>query len=48
MVKVESIILSVDNGPIELGKCVKILGGSKRRYGKVGDRIILSSYRKNN
>jgi large subunit ribosomal protein L14 len=42
MIQVESRLMVADNsGAKEVG-CIKVLGGSKRRYASVGDIIVVS------
>jgi len=40
MIQVESTLDVADNSGAKEILCIKVLGGSKRKYAKVGDRII--------
>lgn len=42
MIQMESVMESGDNSGAKLLKCIKVLGGSKRRFATVGDTIIVS------
>ncbi|AVM41954.1 50S ribosomal protein L14 [Fastidiosipila sanguinis] len=42
MIQVESILHSADNTGARTLKCVKVLGGSKRRFASIGDVIVCS------
>lgn len=42
MIQVESILEVADNSGAKKVYCVKVLGGSKRRYASVGDVIIVA------
>jgi large subunit ribosomal protein L14 len=42
MIQTESRIKVADNSGAKLLLCIKVLGGSKRRYASVGDIIIVS------
>lgn len=42
MIQVESVLDIADNSGAKRVKCVKVLGGSKRRYASVGDVIVVS------
>lgn len=42
MIQQESELQVADNSGVKLVKCIKVLGGSKRRYAGVGDIIICS------
>ena len=42
MLQAGSIVKITDNAGGEIGKVFKILGGSKRRYARIGDILILS------
>lgn len=42
MIQVESIIDVADNSGARRVMCIKVLGGSKRRYARVGDIIKVS------
>jgi len=42
MIQVETVLEVADNTGIKKVQCIKILGGSKRRYASVGDIIIVA------
>jgi large subunit ribosomal protein L14 len=42
MIQVESKLKVADNSGAKLVKCIKVLGGSKRKYARVGDVIVVS------
>ena len=42
MIQVESNLLIADNSGARRVQCIKVLGGSKRRYASVGDVIVCS------
>jgi large subunit ribosomal protein L14 len=42
MIQTESTLKVADNSGAKLLLCIKVLGGSKRRYASVGDVIIVS------
>ncbi len=42
MIQVESVLNSADNTGARTLKCIKVLGGSKRRFAGVGDVIVAS------
>ena len=42
MIQVESVIDVADNSGAKKIQCIKVLGGSKRRYARVGDIITVS------
>ncbi|AWD33492.1 50S ribosomal protein L14 [Candidatus Fokinia solitaria] len=37
-----TVLLVADNSGAKFAKCIKVLGGSKRRFGSIGDRIVVS------
>jgi large subunit ribosomal protein L14 len=37
-----SVVKITDNGGGQIGKIFKVLGGSKRRYARIGDVVVLS------
>ena len=43
MIQQESILRVADNSGAKLVKCIKVLGGSHRRYAGVGDIIVVSA-----
>ncbi|MBI4539263.1 MAG: 50S ribosomal protein L14 [Gemmatimonadetes bacterium] len=42
MIQQESIIKIADNTGAKRALCIRVLGGSHRRYGRVGDVIVVS------
>lgn len=42
MIQVESALEVADNSGAKKVSCIKVLGGSKRRYASVGDIIVVS------
>ena len=42
MIQMESILGVADNSGAKKVHCIKVLGGSKRRYASVGDIIVVS------
>ena len=42
MVQVETLITIADNSGARTARCIRILGGSFRRYARVGDVIVVS------
>ncbi|MCP4803739.1 MAG: 50S ribosomal protein L14 [Proteobacteria bacterium] len=42
MIQTESVVDVADNSGAKKLKCIKVLGGSKRRYASVGDVIVVS------
>lgn len=42
MIQPESKLKVADNTGAKLVKCIKVLGGSKRRYARIGDIIVVS------
>ncbi len=42
MIQVESVLDIADNSGAKSVKCIKVLGGSGRRYATVGDVIVVS------
>ena len=42
MIQTESKLLVADNSGAKLIQCIKVIGGSKRRYARIGDIIIVS------
>lgn len=47
MIQQESFLKVADNTGAKEIKCIRVLGGSKRRYGNIGD-VIVASVRKAN
>jgi large subunit ribosomal protein L14 len=42
MIQVQTILTVADNTGAKQAMCIKVLGGSKRRYAKVGDLIVVA------
>ena len=42
MIQVQTILNAADNSGARKVQCIKVLGGSKRRYASVGDVIKVS------
>lgn len=42
MIQVETVLEVADNSGAKKLKCIKVLGGSKRKYASVGDIIVAS------
>ena len=42
MIQTETVVKITDNAGGKVGKVFKILGGSRRRYARIGDVVILS------
>jgi len=42
MIQPQSIVKITDNSGGKIGRVFKILGGSKRRYARIGDIVVLS------
>ncbi|MDT7924345.1 MAG: 50S ribosomal protein L14 [Chlorobiota bacterium] len=42
MIQQESNLVVADNSGAKLVRCIRVLGGSNRRYGSVGDVIVVS------
>lgn len=42
MIQDRSIVTIADNSGAKLGRIFKVLGGSKKRYARIGDLVILS------
>ncbi len=42
MIQVESKLKVADNSGAKVVQCIKVLGGSKRKYARVGDVIVVS------
>ncbi|MBC8525649.1 MAG: 50S ribosomal protein L14 [Candidatus Cloacimonetes bacterium] len=42
MIQQETVLRVADNSGAKVVKCIKVLGGSKRRYASLGDIIVLS------
>lgn len=42
MIQTESVLNVADNSGAKIVKCIKVLGGSRRRYAGIGDIIVVS------
>lgn len=42
MIQPETVVKIVDNTGAKIGKVFKVLGGSKKRYARIGDIVVLS------
>jgi large subunit ribosomal protein L14 len=42
MIQTESVLDVADNSGAKRVKCIKVLGGSKRKYARVGDVIVVA------
>lgn len=42
MIQPQSIVMIADNSGGKIGRVFKVLGGSKRRYARIGDRVVIS------
>lgn len=42
MIQPRSIVKIADNSGARIGRIFKVLGGSKKRYAKIGDLVVLS------
>lgn len=42
MIQTETILKVADNSGAKIVKCIKVLGGSRRRYAGIGDVIVVS------
>lgn len=42
MIQVESVLNVADNSGAKVVQCIKVLGGSRRRYAGLGDIIVVS------
>ena len=42
MIQVESNLIVADNSGAKRVRCIRVLGGSNRRYGSIGDLIVVS------
>ena len=42
MIQPRSLVVIADNTGAKIGRVFKVLGGSKRRYARVGDLVVLS------
>ena len=42
MIQPQTIVKIADNSGGDIGRVFKVLGGSKRRYARIGDEVVLS------
>jgi large subunit ribosomal protein L14 len=42
MIQVESFLNVADNSGAKLAQCIKVLGGTKRRYAVIGDIVVVA------
>jgi large subunit ribosomal protein L14 len=42
MIQPRSIVKIADNSGATIGRVFKVLGGSKRRYAEIGDKVVIS------
>lgn len=42
MIQPQSIVKITDNSGAKIGRVFKVLGGSKKRYAELGERVVLS------
>ena len=42
MIQMQTVLKSADNTGAKELRCIKVLGGSRRRYGNIGDVIVCS------
>lgn len=42
MIQPRSIVKIADNSGAKIGRIFKVLGGSRKRYAQIGDRVVLS------
>ena len=42
MIQMQTILTAADNSGAKSLQCIKVLGGSKRKYGSIGDTIVVS------
>ena len=42
MIQVESYLNVADNSGAKTVQCIKVLGGSKRKYASIGDVIVVA------
>ena len=42
MIQVQTELTVADNTGAKIVECIKVLGGSKRRYASIGDNIVVS------
>jgi large subunit ribosomal protein L14 len=42
MIQMQSVLAVADNSGAKVVQCIKVLGGSRRRYARLGDVIVVS------
>jgi len=42
MIQVETFLNVADNSGVKLAQCIKVLGGTHRRYAKIGDIVVVA------
>ena len=42
MIRVYTVVTMADNAGARRARCIRVLGGSKRRYARVGDLIVVA------
>lgn len=42
MIQAETMLVVADNSGARLAQCIKVLGGSKQRYARVGDTVVVA------
>ena len=42
MIQVQTMLTIADNTGARVAQCIKVLGGSRRRYGRLGDVIVVA------
>ena len=42
MIQVQTELTVADNTGARIVECIKVLGGSKRRYASIGDSVVVS------
>ncbi|MDR2758521.1 MAG: 50S ribosomal protein L14, partial [Spirochaetaceae bacterium] len=42
MIQVETFLNVADNSGAKLAQCIKVLGGSKRKYAGIGDIVVVA------
>lgn len=42
MIQAETMLIVADNSGARLAQCIKVLGGSKQRYARVGDIVVVA------
>lgn len=42
MIQPETVLKVADNTGAKVVKCIKVLGGSKRRYARIGDLVVVA------